>query len=405
MAFRILPALAAAVLVLAPLAITADPTQPLHTPAAPATSVPPGKPAAADAAKPNAIVVPATAGTIDLVICLDTSGSMDGLLDSARVTLWDIVNAIGAAEPTPKLRVALLTYGNDGHSSDNGWVNIDADFTNDLDRLYERLFALTTNGGQEYVARVVNTSIHNLAWSSDPNALRIVYVAGNEPATQDPKMSVGDVMGAAKAKGICVNAIYCGADGAEAGGWREAAHQGGGKFFTIDQNGVTAIETPYDAELAELSTKLNGTYIAYGAEGAAGAARQEEQDKNAGGVRLSLLASRAASKATANYTNATWDLVDAVKQNEVKVEDVPAAQLPELMQKMDVEERVAYVAKNAAERDAINAQIKAINTKREEFLKQQRTANAAANKSTLQTAILDSLVEQAATRQILIPKS
>lgn len=391
---RLLLAAAAAMLFATPLARANDPAPPLH-PAAPAKS--------ADAA-PAAVVLPATAGTVDLVICLDTSGSMDGLIDSARITLWDIVNAIGTAQPTPRLRVALLTFGNDGHPADLGWVNVDANFTNDLDSLYERLFALTTNGGQEYVARAVDTSLRQLSWSTDPGALRIVYVAGNEAATQDPALSVGDVMRAAKERGIYVNTIYCGAEGGDAGGWREAAHHGGGQFFTIDQNGVTAIETPFDAELADLSTKLNATYIAYGGEGAAGAARQQAQDSNASSMGIAVLASRAASKATANYSNATWDFVDAVKQNEVKVEDVPAEQLPENMRAMSVEQRKEFVARNAAERDAISAQIKEANAKREAWLKEKRAADAASGQGTLKTAILQSLVDQAATRQIIIPK-
>lgn len=392
---RLLMAATAALLLAAPLARAVDPAPPLH----PAVS-----PKPAEAAAPAAVVVPTTAGTVDLVICLDTSGSMDGLIDSARVTLWDIVNAIGTAQPMPRLRVALLTFGNDGHVADRGWVNVDANFTNDLDSLYERLFALTTNGGQEYVARVVDTSLRELSWSTDPGALRIVYVAGNEAATQDPSMSVGDVMRAARERGIYVNAIYCGAEGGEAGGWREAAHQGGGQFFTIDQNGVTAIETPYDAELAELSTQLNATYIAYGGEGAAGAARQQAQDSNAGSMGLAVLASRAASKATANYSNATWDFVDAVKQNEVKVEEVPVEELPEQMRSMSVDERKAYVEKNATEREAISAKIKEANAKREAWLKEKRMADAATGQSTLKTAILESLADQAATRQIVIPK-
>ena len=59
---------------------------------------------------------------IELAICLDTSGSMDGLLNSARQKLWTIVNDLAKAGPTPTLRVALLSYGNDGHNPENGWV-------------------------------------------------------------------------------------------------------------------------------------------------------------------------------------------------------------------------------------------------------------------------------------------
>ncbi|MHC4652135.1 MAG: hypothetical protein ACYTES_14940 [Planctomycetota bacterium] len=42
--------------------------------------------------------------TVDLAICLDTSGSMSGLINAARQKLWAIVNELALAEPTPKLR-------------------------------------------------------------------------------------------------------------------------------------------------------------------------------------------------------------------------------------------------------------------------------------------------------------
>jgi hypothetical protein len=35
-------------------------------------------------------------------ICLDTSGSMDGLIDAARQKIWSIVNDLALATPTPR---------------------------------------------------------------------------------------------------------------------------------------------------------------------------------------------------------------------------------------------------------------------------------------------------------------
>ena len=58
------------------------------------------QPAASPASdKPAA---PAEGKAIDLVICLDVSGSMDGLIDSAKIRLWDIVNELARIKPTPE---------------------------------------------------------------------------------------------------------------------------------------------------------------------------------------------------------------------------------------------------------------------------------------------------------------
>ena len=54
---------------------------------------------------------------VDLAICLDTSGSMDGLINAARQNIWAIVNDLALAKPSPRLRIALLTFGNDGHDA------------------------------------------------------------------------------------------------------------------------------------------------------------------------------------------------------------------------------------------------------------------------------------------------
>src|SRR5436305_15109786 len=91
---------------------------------------------------------------VDVVICLDTSNSMDGLIASAKQKLWDIVNDLAKAQPAPDLRVALYSYGHTHYDAKAGWVRKELDLTTDLDSVYKKLNGLTTNGGDEYVARV-----------------------------------------------------------------------------------------------------------------------------------------------------------------------------------------------------------------------------------------------------------
>ena len=97
--------------------------------------------------------------TIDLAICLDTSNSMDGLIDAARRKIWAIVNDLALAKPTPRLRVAVLAYGNDNYDKGAGWVQVQATFTEDLDHVSKTLFGLTTRGGTEYVGRVLQSAL------------------------------------------------------------------------------------------------------------------------------------------------------------------------------------------------------------------------------------------------------
>ena len=116
----------------------------------------PGRVASADGDPPAAKSAPAEERPVDLCLCLDTSNSMDGLIDAAKRKLWDVVNDLARVQPKPHLRVALLSYGNNGYPKDEGWVRTDSPFTEDLDFISERLFALKTWGGEEYVGRVLD---------------------------------------------------------------------------------------------------------------------------------------------------------------------------------------------------------------------------------------------------------
>src|SRR5262249_58975069 len=86
---------------------------------------------------PTAPAADKKAADIDVVICLDASNSMDGLIASAKVKLWDIVNDLGKIKPTPNLRVGLYSYGHNNYPANRGWVRKDVDLTTDLDAVYQ----------------------------------------------------------------------------------------------------------------------------------------------------------------------------------------------------------------------------------------------------------------------------
>src|SRR6218665_659343 len=62
---------------------------------------------------------------VQIAILLDTSSSMDGLIDQAKSQLWKVVNAFTAAKrdgQTPFVEVALYEYGNSGLSVANQYI-------------------------------------------------------------------------------------------------------------------------------------------------------------------------------------------------------------------------------------------------------------------------------------------
>jgi hypothetical protein len=344
------------------------------------------------------------AQTIELAICLDTSGSMNGLIDSARARIWDIISDLATAQPAPKLRVALVTFGNDGHSAENGWTNVDIDLSTDLDLVSSKLFALTTNGGTELVGRVVDKATKSLTWSTDPSTLKIMVVAGNESADQDQDVKYQDACKRAIGSGIAVNSIYCGAETDDlVAAWKEVARLADGRSACINQNsGVVAMETPFDAELVALNASLNATYLAYGESGQWSAANQVEQDYNAANMSSAVAAQRCAAKGSSNYANGHWDLVDACKSPDFKLETVDVKQLPEAMRNLKPEERKAFVAVRATERASIQAKIQELSVKRAQFVAAE-LAKASPSDTSFERALRDAIRAQAMARGLTFP--
>jgi len=343
---------------------------------------------------------------IDLVICLDTSGSMRGLIESAKQKLWAVVNELATAKPRPVLRVALYHYGNSGLSAESGWVQQLSKLTGDLDAVYGKLFPLRTNGGTEYVSRVVRAATNELDWNREKGTLRVIFVAGNEPATQDTTYDLQKTCKAAASKGIIVNTIFCGPEArGQQTGWADAAKWADGKYAAIDQDrGTVAVSTPYDKKLADLSGQLNTTYVRYGKTGALGAAMQTTMDGKARGMAPSAAAERAHSKASGLYKNTKWDLVDATKEGTVTLEKLAEADLPKEMQKMTPEKRKAHVAAKGKRRAEIQKEILSLSAKRTAFIKKEMAKKGLTEKHSFDAALRGAVREQAERKNFKFEK-
>jgi hypothetical protein len=326
---------------------------------------------------------------VDLVICLDTSGSMRGLIESAKQKLWAVVNELATAKPKPVLRVALYHYGNDGLNSENGWVKRLCPLTSDLDLVYENLFKLKTNGGTELVARVMRSATTELKWNKSKGTLRMIFIAGNEPATQDKVYKLRDTCKAAASAGIIVNTIHCGPEArGRSTGWADAAAWADGQYAAIDHDrGTVVISTPHDKKLAELSAKVNTTYVSYGKKGKLSMERQSKQDANASSLNPAAAAQRSSAKASGLYNNATWDLVDASKAKDFDVTKVKTEDLPEPMRKMTDDQKKAYIADQAAKRVEIQKEIQDLSKKRDAYVKAEMAKKGLDEKASFDAAL------------------
>jgi len=332
---------------------------------------------------------------------------MNGLIDSVRAKLWDIVNELGRSNPTPNLRVTLYSYGHTSYDRNKGWVRKESDFTTDLDAIYQKLNGLTIRGGTEYVARVCRDALQEQKWSEDKNALKVIFVAGNEPASQDKEVKLETVAKLAKEMGVVINPIFCGpANHPESADWKEFAQMAGGKFTNIDMNrGATVVSAPQDKELADLSAKLNTTYVAYGKQAEQLKENQKAQDANAGKVAPGAAAQRAESKAGALYRNGHWDLVDKLKEDpKFDIKKVPEDELCTELKKLKPEEREQFVKDKLAEREKIQKQILDLSKQRGDYVREQQKKNPNPAEKAFEDAVKPLLREQAAQKGIKIPE-
>ncbi|KUJ51001.1 vWA domain-containing protein [Chryseobacterium sp. JAH] len=334
---------------------------------------------------------------IQVALLLDTSNSMDGLIDQAKSRLWNIVNTLTTLKyngQAPQIEIALYEYGNDGLKDEN-YIRQVTPLTQDLDLVSEKLFALRTNGGSEYCGAVIRDASTNLNWDGNEKSMKLIYIAGNEPFNQG-KISYKDVIAKAKAKNIYTNTIFCGSrnEGIETF-WQNGASLGDGKFFNIDSDRkVIYIETPYDVKISQFNSKLNDTYISYGSRGSEMKSKQTAQDSNAEMQSASNAVERAVSKSKKNaYRNDHWDLVDRVGNDKGYISSIKEEELPSELKGKSKEEINKIVAQKSADRDKIQKEIEILAKQRQTYIDSEMKKRGNSEGDDLGKAIEKSILE------------
>jgi len=337
---------------------------------------------------------------IKIALLLDTSNSMDGLINQAKSQLWQLVNELADARCegiAPELEIALYEYGNDRLSAMEGYIRQVVQLTTDLDKVSEELFKLTTNGGSEYCGQVIQTALNQQNWSATSGDLQIIFIAGNEPFNQGG-VNYTFACRNAKEKNVIVNTIHCGPfNQGVREYWKNGADIAGGQYMSIDQDKKTVyIQSPYDDKISTLNSQLNATYVGYGSTGKIKKEAQLKQDTNSQQYGQANAVKRAVSKSSHFYKNSSWDLVDAAADN-VKIEEIEDEQLPEELQGKTVEEKKIFVEEKAKERKRIQAEIQELNKKREAYVAEEQKAKGE-DSDVLDKVMVKSIKEQASSQ-------
>jgi Mg-chelatase subunit ChlD len=337
---------------------------------------------------------------IEVVFCLDTTGSMGGLIEGAKQKIWSISNQIAGGKPAPELKIGLVAYRDRGKGEE--YITKVIDLTDDLDAIHGKLREFKAAGGgdaPESVNQALDDSVNKIKWSTDKKTLRIIYLVGDAPPHMDYADDVKYPETCKKAceKGIIINSIQCGGDAECQKHWKEICKLAEGSYAQIAQEGgVVAVATPFDKELAAINTELARSTLAFGnrATMAAGAAKARAAE-----TLPEAAAADRAGYAAKDGKAAAYDLLDAIKSGKVKLDELKKEELPEPMRKMDAKERKEYLDKLDKRRAELNKKALELDKKRGEYIKEELTKRAKDKgkdgKDSFDNQVLESLRKQA----------
>ncbi len=342
-------------------------------------------------ALPPAVDTSSAAHQIDVVFAIDTTGSMGGLIDGAKRTVWSIAGHIKQLDSQADVRIGLVDYRDT--DSDSGYVTRDYALSGDLDQMFVHLSSFRAHGGgdtPEHVDAALYDALHKMQWR--PGAKKMIFLVGDAPPAKRGDVPTFDVLARQAAdRQIVINTIRAGLDGETERTFQQIAMLGNGDFSNIQQDGgVNQIATPYDAKLAELSTMVDSTAVIVGSDGVRGAYAEK-------------MAAGSAAPAPAKADRAGYymgkggkprDSADIVG-GDTDLSTIAPSALPEAMRSLSKDELKAEVATRSAKRAEAQKEIEQLVKQRADYLK----------KNTLDDEGFDKKVKKSVEKSMAKPMS
>ena len=204
---------------------------------------------------------------VEVVFCLDTTGSMGGLIEGAKAKIWAICNQIASGKPTPDLKVGLVAFRDRGDE----YITKVFDLSDDLDAIHGHLKTFKAAGGgdiPESVNQALDDAVNKIKWSTDKDTLRIIFLVGDAPPHMDYPDDVKYPVTCKKAaeRGIIINTIQCGNDADCTKFWKDICVKAEGAYVQIPQDGGVkqVVTTPFDKRLGEINRELARTTLVFG---------------------------------------------------------------------------------------------------------------------------------------------
>ncbi len=339
------------------------------------------------------------AARIEVCFVLDTTGSMGGLIEGAKLKIWSIANQMVSAKPAPQLKIALLGYRDRGDE----YIVRRYDLSEDIDAVYANLQKFQAGGGgdtPESVNQALDEAVNKISWSSDRSVLKIVFLVGDSPPHMDYQDDVKYQVtcAAAMKKDLIINTVQCGANSDTTRIWQDIANLAEGKSVAISQSGdMQVVSTPMDRELSELNVTMGRTLTPYGAvlDQKAVLAKQVASEMAAAPAAADRLAYNAN---TGRAVQGGGDLVDDLKEKRITLTEIKKEELPTPMQNMTREQQQAFLKAKAEERQKIQSRINELVKLRQIYLQDQMRRQA--GRGSFDEQVRSMIVEQAKKKGI-----
>ncbi len=318
---------------------------------------------------------------VEIVFCLDATGSMSGLIGTAKEKIWDIVTELAQNNDIDSLKMGMIFY----RDREDSFITKQIPMTVDLDEVYSDLLEINADGGgdtPESVNQALNESVVDMKWSDNKNTYKTIFVVGDCPPHMDYQDDIKYTESCKEAakRGIIINTIKLGSSCGEAiDHFKKMAECTNGKFLMLDQNASDyTIATPYDNEINEVSEEIDDSRIYYGSE--------EERTYNYNKKVKSMEVYKKAS-ATANSSRAEFkynsgvgkkssygkkEIINDYEGGKLKLDSIEEDQLPKELKGKTIDEKTSIVKAASDKRKENYSKLKKLISKKKEYIESKK---------------------------------
>lgn len=294
----------------------------------------------------------------EIVFCLDATGSMSGLISTAKEKIWDIVTGISQEQEVKKIKLGMIFYRDKGDQ----FVTKFYPLTENIDSIYTELLAIDANGGgdtPESVNLALHEAVSKMKWSKDANTFKTVFLVGDCPPHMDyNEVRYPESCATANQKGVVINTIKLGTACEDAiPHFKKIASLTNGTYLQLGQNATdVVINTPYDDSIVFYSKLIDESKIYYGS-----AATKEVMYLNkTKSIELYDKSSKTSAVSRAQYNSSTAgkengfgrnELVQEIIEHKISLDSIKTTDLPYELKDLSKEEQLKTVEKLKVERE------------------------------------------------------